>query len=139
MGYDTYYSLEINQATAQQAKQILAYMEKQEEMEYAFNLEDIASEISKKLDKVSLVGNKISNYFVGGSECCPWYENDVDMIELSRKFPSVLFVLHGEGEKHGDLWRTYYRDERLQHAPAKITYDEFNVAELKPLEDAERQ
>jgi hypothetical protein len=65
-----------------------------------------------------------------------WDEHNPDMIELSKKFPAVLFTLYGEGEDRYDMWRTYYRGGLLQYASATITitYDESNVAKLQLLE-----
>lgn len=33
-----------------------------------------------------------------------WYEHQEEMLVLSQQFPSVLFVLKGEGEENGDFW-----------------------------------
>ena len=68
-----------------------------------------------------------------GVEPTKWYKHDKDMLGLSREFPGVLFMLHGEGEEGGDLWRTYYFDGRLQHEKAVISYAEYDPAKLKQL------
>lgn len=39
-----------------------------------------------------------------------WYEHDEDMASLSKAFPDVLFVLDGQGEEAGDIWRKWYRN-----------------------------
>ena len=36
-----------------------------------------------------------------------WYDHMDDMFVLSKKFPSVLFQLHGNGEEDDDLWNDY--------------------------------
>lgn len=51
-----------------------------------------------------------------------WYEHDQDMLRLSRTFPEVLFVLSGEGEEPGDLWKCYYLGGRVQEATARVEY-----------------
>ena len=40
-----------------------------------------------------------------------WYDHDEDMIKLSLRFPDYTFILEGEGEENGDLWR---QDNRAQ-------------------------
>ncbi len=59
-----------------------------------------------------------------------WYEHDRDMLRLSRTFPDVLFVLWGEGEDPGDLWKCYYLGGRVQEAPARVEYPPFDTEEL---------
>jgi hypothetical protein len=59
---------------------------------------------------------------LGGStqEQCKWYEHDKDMIEMSMKFPLVLFKLHGEGEESGDIWDAYYLNGKSQKHKARV-------------------
>lgn len=57
-------------------------------------------------------------------EWIKWYEHDRDMLDISMKFPDTVFVLSGEGEESGDLWKTYYKNGVKQDAPAIITYPE---------------
>lgn len=73
-----------------------------------------------------------------GSEATKWYRHDGDMLSLSREFPEVLFILHGEGEEGGDLWRTYYLDGGSQREKAVITYAEFDPAKLRRPDDPSR-
>lgn len=37
-----------------------------------------------------------------------WYDNDLDMLELSARFPETLFSLHGVGEESDDEWEEEY-------------------------------
>jgi hypothetical protein len=60
-----------------------------------------------------------------------WYEHDKEMLAASRKFPSVLFTLSGEGEESGDFWRRYYKNGKCQEARAQIVYAEFDEGKLK--------
>ena len=69
--------------------------------------------------------NENINYAVGedghSGESCKWYKNEDDMVEFSKKFPSVTFRLHGEGEEAGDLWDKYFRNGKKQICKAVIT------------------
>lgn len=56
-------------------------------------------------------------------ERCKWYEHEEQMAELSKKFPEVLFTLHGEGEDAMDLWIHYFKNGKIQRRKAKITFE----------------
>lgn len=59
-----------------------------------------------------------------------WEHNNI-MIDLSLKFPNILFTLHGEGEENDDLWRKYYLNGKIQVEYAQITYGEFDKEKLE--------
>ena len=49
----------------------------------------------------------------GGDEV-KWYDHDNDMKEVSLRWTETLFVLDGEGEENGDVWRKYWRGGKVQ-------------------------
>lgn len=61
-----------------------------------------------------------------------WYDWEQDLRLLSKRFPNVLFCLHGEGEQGDDLWDAYFLDGRAQMCKAVITYPDFNPNLLSP-------
>lgn len=63
-------------------------------------------------------------------ESSRWYDHEDEMRSFSEQFPHVLFTLSGEGEENGDLWKKYFRNGKMQAAPAKITYAEFDESLL---------
>lgn len=69
----------------------------------------------------------------GFDENLRWYEHDEDMAMLSAMFPGILFTLHGVGEDSEDLWYSYYKDGKVQCAPANIVFDDFDESKLKPI------
>ncbi len=60
-----------------------------------------------------------------------WYDWKDDMLKLTKVYPDVLFVLTGEGEEAGDLWKAYFKNGKVQHAKATIVYDEFDESKMK--------
>lgn len=70
------------------------------------------------------------SYLFDGSEYS-WYEHESDMKKISREFPGVLFLLEGEGEEAGDLWKKYFRSGKMQTAKAVITFEPFDESKLK--------
>lgn len=47
-------------------------------------------------------------------EACSWYEHAREMIAYSRKHPTVTFVLDGDGEEVGDVWRQWFKNGKAQ-------------------------
>ena len=69
-------------------------------------------------------------FLCGYGDDCKWYEHETEMLSLSRKFPTILFTLKGEGEVAGDLWIKYFKGGKIQVCVATITYDEFDESLL---------
>lgn len=72
-------------------------------------------------------GNSIEH---GCYACAKWYDWKEDMSLLSKRFPEILFYLHGEGENYDDLWDAYFLGGKSQYCPAVITYEDFNPDKL---------
>jgi hypothetical protein len=62
---------------------------------------------------------------------CKWYEHEADMHFLSLRYPEITFLLSGEGEESGDVWKKYFKNGKMQHCPAVITFAKYNEAKLK--------
>jgi len=73
---------------------------------------------------------KRSGYDYLFDEQVKWYDHKEEMKEYSSKYPKVLFILSGEGEEAGDLWREYYLNGKVQACEAKITYPAFDESKL---------
>lgn len=63
-------------------------------------------------------------------DSCKWYDSNEDMKKFSKKFPGTIFVLSGEGEESGDIWKKYYKAGKVQECKAKITFDEYDENKL---------
>lgn len=64
-------------------------------------------------------------------ESSKWYGHDRDMLELSKAFPEIVFCLHGEGSINDDMWNNYYKNGKMQHCKAIITYEEYDESKLE--------
>ena len=62
-----------------------------------------------------------------------WYDYEDHMIEISKKYPDIVFVLHGEGEEHDDIWNEYYCNGECERVDAVITFPEPKNPKFKNL------
>lgn len=60
-----------------------------------------------------------------------WYSSDEDMKLISKKFPSALFTLNGEGEESGDVWVAYFKNGKMQKEVAVINLAPYDESKLK--------
>ena len=74
---------------------------------------------------------KLSGYTsLFDGESLKWYDHEQDMKAYSKKFPKLLFILSGEGEESGDIWKDYYKSGRHQLCKAKITFDKYDESKF---------
>lgn len=102
MGYYTYFSMNVENATSDDIPKIVEFMKKKDIIPYAME-EDFC-----------------------GSECVKWYQEREDMTEVSLAFPHVHFIVHGEGEESGDIWDHHYLNGMTQELHAEIVMPEFD-------------
>jgi len=65
------------------------------------------------------------------SDSCKWYHHEDDMKKFSKKYPDIVFVLDGEGEDSGDIWRLYVKNGKIFKSFANIVFDEYDESKLK--------
>ena len=56
---------------------------------------------------------KTGNSSLDGNHFCEemkWYDWESDCYELSKKYPSLLFMVEGDGEDADDFWRCYFQN-----------------------------
>ena len=98
----------------------------------SFKNEHKTSEYAKKLAEINpnYFGqsyNSLSYKTLEGMisrDSMTWYDHDRDMMKLSKAFPDETFVLYGEGEEKGDLWKGYYKNGKMEICRAQIIYPE---------------
>lgn len=106
MGYCTYFSLDVENATIEQREQINDWLRNHNIIGYAL---DVAWE---PYDMVK------------------WYDEEKDMKALSALFPSVHFILSGDGEDSGDIWVKHYVGGKVQRCYADIVIPEYDPTKL---------
>lgn len=130
MGYYTRYSMEIQDIDNKgyDSYKIAKYMlNKQEESNRFYAFEYELKDFVENEDTQSRTKCELS---LGGDDEYEWYDNEDDMLLLSKEFPDVLFKLHGEGEDNKDIWDKYFINSKMQYCPAEIIYPPFDRTKL---------
>lgn len=70
----------------------------------------------------------------GYDEPYKWYEWRTQMLQLAREFPSIHFILSGQGEDREDNWIADFINNRFAFRRAKIVYPELEDAEWVEVE-----
>lgn len=91
--------------------------------------EIVVKDLEQEIEKMG-VFDRSGSVEYGYYSNSKWYDHDDDMLLLSKRFPEVLFCLHGEGEEQEDMWENYYYNGKLQECPAVIKYDDFDFSKL---------
>ena len=52
-----------------------------------------------------------------------WYSYEIDMMEVSKKFPELVFKLYCESED-GSYWVEYFHNGEYEHCDGYVVYDE---------------
>ena len=64
-----------------------------------------------------------------------WYRYREDMLEASRNWPKVLFLLEGQGQERDDDWKEYYIDGKLQRLEPTTVWPDFDPARMEDPEN----
>ena len=56
-------------------------------------------------------------------DACKWYGHEEELGEFSLKYPNTKFILSGEGEDQGDVWRKTFINGEVEIKRAKLTWD----------------
>lgn len=59
-----------------------------------------------------------------------WYQHEEDFRSFSKANPEILFVLSGEGEESGDIWKKYFLAGKCQVEKAKVVIAPFDPKKL---------
>ena len=110
--------------------------------DYIIVASPVTEEVYEKIDKVlrtfndyvesNGVDNGVGEWMDADDT---WYDSRKHMIEVSRVFPEIHFVLYGEGEDRGDIWREHYIGGKYQCNGTSTLYAPFLPNKMKDPED----
>lgn len=81
----------------------------------------------KIIGESAKVGDNINDYL---QEPMKWYDSDKDMLELSAKFPNNLFLLSGYGEEQDDIWKAYFKNNKVFYPKRTVLWEDFDENKL---------
>lgn len=73
----------------------------------------------------------LDDFLSGQSDECKWYNHEEDMLNFSKRFPEVVFILEGSGEEQGDQWFKYFKNGKIQRCNAIITFEKYDESLLE--------
>lgn len=106
MGYYTYYNLEMHPAQTEDREN------------------EIRRAIFSKIYECSPADVTETEVRFFLEDSLKWYNYDYDMKEISLAYPDITFVLSGEGEEVGDMWKAYYNNGESERINAELVYPE---------------
>lgn len=109
MGYYTRYYLEVRGCKSKDEYNILCEALRTKDLVgYAFEptgyIEDTRTQTFETYDSVK------------------WYTYESDMLEISKLFPQMTFMLSGVGEDPEDIWKAYYHNGESEMCEAVVAY-----------------
>lgn len=135
MGYYTRYKISVQgKPFSEKEQKEIAVLKAQANLLKGQMKEVALAGIAEKEKRIIVDPEQLVNEVIGYNafeDSIKWYEWKEDMLKISKRYPLTIFVLHGEGEESGDLWKAYFLNGKMQKADAKITYDEFDESKLK--------
>lgn len=138
MGYYTRYDLTIKPRPNLERIESLGRARRALEREGLEHSEEIRVFFAASIHEAiyQALGNELMVYALGrglkggGEPDSQWRDHEADMRKLSAAAPGFLFILSGEGEEAGDLWKKYFKGGRMQEARARVEFDEFDESKL---------
>lgn len=91
----------------------------------------ILEQVADDLDEISTYDWEecdVGEFSLDGAK---WYHHEEDMKKVSALYPDLLFTVSAVGEENGDLWKAHFKNGKMQHCPAIITYEEYDESKLK--------
>lgn len=65
----------------------------------------------------------------GYATCVTWYNCQEDSIEISKRYPDILFRIEGDGEASDDIWRFYCQNGKSKYV--EMVWPEFMKEDLE--------
>lgn len=126
MGYYTCFDLSTKGNKTYKVSEIVSYMKKEYDKSDRYKYYPFEYNFDRELEN-----DTISDLELYCMEEAKWYDHDIEMLELSKQFPEVVFCLYGDGEETEDIWYTYYKNGKSQYCPVKFVFDEYDESKLR--------
>lgn len=107
MGYYTAFNLKVNGENADDRQKVVEALRKLDVIDYALDEHLEMYDIAK------------------------WYDYFDDMVSVSKEFPHIHFILHGEGEENGDIWDHHFINGKSVRYNAEIIIPPFDEKDLR--------
>lgn len=90
--------------------------------------ESLESKIATHLARVAFEETDDDDYEYEGFDeiLCgelKWDHHSEDMKLISKNYPNLVFLLHGTGEVHTDIWREWFHNGHSEYIRARVTFD----------------
>jgi hypothetical protein len=74
-----------------------------------------------------------NRYALEDGDGVKWYDHHEELIDVSKHYNDIIFILDGEGEETGDIWRKFYLNGRHHIWTVDIKRPEVNDEILEKL------
>ena len=91
-----------------------------------YDISENSEEIQEAIEEKSSYGG-----WYDGRLNAKWYQCEEDCKGVSLRFPDQVIIVKGEGEEQGDIWKSYFKNGKIQTCEGVITYPEFDESKLK--------
>ena len=81
----------------------------------------------EELDKIIKFAKDFKRW---GSSDSKWNDWKKDMIEISKKFPKMMFSLEGDGEEVLDIWIAHFCNGQCNYREIQTYWEKFNPEEF---------
>ena len=97
---------------------------------YTYYTIDIVKDPENQLEEFKAEFNEIiqEDWYEGFE--AKWYDWENDMINMSKKFPKMMFSLDGNGEEALDIWCAHFCNGQCNYREIQTYWEEFNPEEF---------
>lgn len=74
--------------------------------------------------------SKLAEYSNCFDDEIKWYGCENDMKKYSKKHPELTFLIEGEGEDTGDVWKAYFKNGKMFKTKATMTFESYDESKL---------